>query len=195
MPLLFEQTPNFSGLPESGFEVFSIEDREARRHAIIDTFHPCLKTLGEDLLSRLSPPEEERDPEETPLHIHLPRLDWPRGYQPFCTWLAISREAHGYQTGPQLNVGVHACKPGDRRAHVQYAEGEGQGDPQPAAQDVAADGEKHDITFHYIPVFRGLTMDVVEQFRDAVDGSDGPLLAYCRSGQRSAVIWQASGSP
>ncbi len=35
-------------------------------------------------------------------------MDWPRGYQPFCTWLAVSREAHGYQTGPQLNVGVHA---------------------------------------------------------------------------------------
>ena len=25
-----------------------------------------------------------------------------------CTWLALSREAHGYQAGPQLNVGVHA---------------------------------------------------------------------------------------
>ena len=108
MPLLFEQTPNFGGLPESGFSVFSIEDREARRHAIIDAFHPSLKTLGEDLLARLSPPDDERDPEETPVHVHLPRLDWPRGYQPFCTWLAISREAHGYQTGPQLNIGVHA---------------------------------------------------------------------------------------
>lgn len=45
---------------------------------------------------------------EAPLHIHLPRLDWPRGYQPFCTWLALSRLAQGYQAGPQLNVGVHA---------------------------------------------------------------------------------------
>ena len=61
MPLLFEQTPNFSGLPESGFAVFSVEDREARRHAIIETFHPSLKTLGEDLLARLSPPDEDRD--------------------------------------------------------------------------------------------------------------------------------------
>lgn len=108
MPLLFEQTPNFSGLPESGFAVFSIEDREARRQAIIDAFHPSLKTLGEDLLARLSPREDEVDSDQAPLHLHLPRLDWPRGYQPFCTWLAISREAHGYQTGPQLNVGVHA---------------------------------------------------------------------------------------
>ena len=42
-----------------------------------------------------------------PLRAHLPRLDWPRDYEPFCTWLALSRDAHGYQSGPQLNVGVH----------------------------------------------------------------------------------------
>jgi len=108
LPLLFEQTPKFEGLPEEGFGVFSIEDREGRRQAIIDTFHPPLKTLGEDLLARFSPPDDEPDPHFSPLHAHLPRLDWPRGYQPFCTWLALSREAHGYQTRPQLNVGVHA---------------------------------------------------------------------------------------
>jgi len=108
MPLLFGQSPRFQGLPASGFGVFAIEDREARRQAIIDTFHPALKTLGEDLLDGLEPGEDERQTPHNPLHAHLPRLDWPRGYQPFCTWLALSREVHGYQSGPQLNLGVHA---------------------------------------------------------------------------------------
>ncbi len=67
---------------------------------------------------------------------------------------------------------------------------------QPLAADVAAECEARGIAFHFIPIDRnGLTMDMVETFRRAAEESDGPLLAYCRSGQRSSVIWQASGSP
>jgi sulfide:quinone oxidoreductase len=66
---------------------------------------------------------------------------------------------------------------------------------QPPASDVEAECAAHGVTFHHIPVDRGLSMELVEQFRQAVAGSAGKILAYCRSGQRSAVIWQASGSP
>ena len=67
---------------------------------------------------------------------------------------------------------------------------------QPTAASVAAECEAHDVAFHHIPIDRsGLTMDIVERFRDAVAASAGHVLAYCRSGQRSSVIWQASGSP
>jgi len=100
--LLFEPPLRFGGLPTDAGGVFAIADREERRRAIVRTFHPPLQRLAEDLLERLSPLAV------APLHAHLPRLDWPRGYQPFCTWLVLSREAHGYQAGPQLNVGVHA---------------------------------------------------------------------------------------
>jgi hypothetical protein len=99
---LFQPPSRFRGLPADGFDVFAIPDREARRRAIIDTFHPHLEILAGDLLEALGPKAAE------PLHSHLPRLDWPRGYQPFCTWLALSRETQGYQKGPQLNIGVHA---------------------------------------------------------------------------------------
>ena len=67
---------------------------------------------------------------------------------------------------------------------------------QPTAADIAAECEKRGIAFLHIPIDRhGLTMDMVKQFRQAVEDSEGPLLAYCRTGQRSSVIWQASGSP
>ena len=67
---------------------------------------------------------------------------------------------------------------------------------QPPAADIAQACEVQDIAFHYIPVDKsGLTMEMVESFRDAVAASDGPVFAYCRSGQRSSVLWQASGSP
>ena len=67
---------------------------------------------------------------------------------------------------------------------------------QPAAETIAAACETHNVTFCHIPIDRsGLTMDMVESFRDAVAASTGQVLAYCRSGQRSSVLWQAGGSP
>lgn len=67
---------------------------------------------------------------------------------------------------------------------------------QPAASDIAGECEARGVGFHLIPVDRGgLTMDMVESFRAAVSASEGLVLAYCRSGQRSSVLWQASGSP
>ena len=99
--MLFEPEPKFQGLPVGAFPVFEIPDRERRRRAILDSFHPALHDLAQDLLERVGPRAAE------PLHAHLPRLDWPKDYQPFCTWLALSRERQGYQAGPQLNVGVH----------------------------------------------------------------------------------------
>ncbi len=91
----------FQGLPVDGFGVFDIPNREARRRAILDVVHPHLAALGEDLTVGL------RRHATLALHAHLPQLNWPRGYQPFCTWLAISHLPHGYQAGAQLNVGVH----------------------------------------------------------------------------------------
>ena len=67
---------------------------------------------------------------------------------------------------------------------------------QPTAAEMKKACEAHGISFHHIPVAHGgLSMDTVARFRDAVNESPGPVLAYCRSGQRSSVIWQASGSP
>ncbi len=67
---------------------------------------------------------------------------------------------------------------------------------QPAASDIQAECVAHGLAFHLIPIDRsGLTMSMVEEFQKAAEASKGMVLAYCRSGQRSSVIWQASGSP
>lgn len=92
----------FEGLPREGFEVFGIADHEARRRAIIDTFHPPLQRLADGVRPGLE------DAAGRPFHAFLPRLNWPKGYRAFCTWLALSPRSSGYQRGPQLNLGVHA---------------------------------------------------------------------------------------
>ena len=101
MKSLFDEPVPFEGLPLEAFSVFTIEHREPRRRAIVEAFHPPLESLGHELSRALARVSDRR------FHVHLPRLDWPRGYEPFCTWLALTHAAQGYQQGPQLNLGVH----------------------------------------------------------------------------------------
>jgi uncharacterized protein YktB (UPF0637 family) len=48
--MLFPPTPKFPGLRREDFDVFAIREREPRRRAIIEAFHPALKLLADDLL-------------------------------------------------------------------------------------------------------------------------------------------------
>ena len=100
--MLFDEGPVFTGFPSDGFKVFAISHRGERRTSIIETFHPPLEALGKSAIRQLARASA------ADLHVHLPQLNWPPGYQPFCTWLTLSFEAHGYQDGAQLNLGVHA---------------------------------------------------------------------------------------
>lgn len=64
---------------------------------------------------------------------------------------------------------------------------------QPSAEDISAACVANDIAFFHIPV---TTMPIAEadvaQHRDVVANASGKVLGYCRSGQRSAVIFAAS---
>ena len=91
----------FPGFEPGDFETFRIRDRHHRREEILRLIHPKLKALGEDILSDFWHRGIEG------LHLHLPQLNWPPGYEPFCTWLALSTHPHRYQQLAQLNVGVH----------------------------------------------------------------------------------------
>ena len=67
---------------------------------------------------------------------------------------------------------------------------------QPTAAAIEAECAGKGVAFFHIPIDRsGITPDMAEAFAGIVANSKGPVLAYCRSGQRSSVLWQASGSP
>jgi len=67
---------------------------------------------------------------------------------------------------------------------------------QPTARDVGAACEAAGLAFHMIPIDRsGIRPDMVDDFREIIANSGGPVLAYCRSGQRCSILWQASGKP
>jgi len=67
---------------------------------------------------------------------------------------------------------------------------------QPAAAEIASECENHGVAFHHLPISNtGITAETVATFQKVVTESDGQVLAYCRSGQRSSVLWQYSGEP
>ena len=62
---------------------------------------------------------------------------------------------------------------------------------QPPAATIRAACEAAGIAFHHVPVSTTLTPESVLLHRSIIESSGGPVLAYCRSGQRSSIIYEA----
>ncbi|MAU44394.1 MAG: TIGR01244 family phosphatase [Yangia sp.] len=51
------------------------------------------------------------------------------------------------------------------------------------------------MDFVYIPVVNGgLTLDQVAEQASAIGAAEGPVLAYCRSGTRSSIVWAVANA-
>ena len=76
---------------------------------------------------------------------------------------------------------------------------DGEEPDQPLAGDIEAAAEAAGIAYRFVPILRGIGPADVEAMRDAMgEAGDGKLLAFCRSGTRSALTWalasRASGA-
>lgn len=66
---------------------------------------------------------------------------------------------------------------------------DGEDPNQPAAAEIEAAAEQAGIDYRFVPITRGIGPSDVAAMRDAMDACDGKLLAFCRSGNRSALAW------
>jgi len=58
---------------------------------------------------------------------------------------------------------------------------------QPMAADIEAATAEAGITYHFVPIIRGIGPADVDEMQKALrEAGDGKLLAFCRSGTRSA---------
>ncbi|MBW3244549.1 TIGR01244 family phosphatase [Epibacterium sp. DP7N7-1] len=70
---------------------------------------------------------------------------------------------------------------------------DGEGADQPSFEEIDAAAKLAGIEARYLPVQSGMVTDEdVAAFRDALEELPRPLLAYCRSGTRSAPLWSLS---
>ena len=62
--------------------------------------------------------------------------------------------------------------------------------PQLQSSRVSDAAASAGLAFHYLPVDPGhFHPDLIARFTQILDDSEGPVLAYCRSGTRSATAW------
>ena len=61
---------------------------------------------------------------------------------------------------------------------------------QPRSKTLAARAKKAGLTYHYLPVISGgITQKDVDEFAALLAKTHGPVLAFCRTGTRSANLW------
>ena len=64
---------------------------------------------------------------------------------------------------------------------------------QPSSLELEAEAKRVGLAYWHVPVVPGAMTDTeVSAFAAAVDEADGPVLAFCRTGNRSAALWKAS---
>jgi sulfide:quinone oxidoreductase len=68
---------------------------------------------------------------------------------------------------------------------------------QPTAASVQEACERQGIAFHMLPMKgSAVSPETLQRFRDVIQNADGRVLGYCRTGTRSAILWQvASQAP
>lgn len=70
---------------------------------------------------------------------------------------------------------------------------EGESPDQPAGAEIEAAAKAAGLGYHAIPLGReGVSSDMVERTRAVLEGSDGPVFCFCRSGTRSTTLWALS---
>ena len=68
---------------------------------------------------------------------------------------------------------------------------DGEDPGQPGSDSIRKACEQHGIEFHMLPMQGSfVNPDTVQQFLDVMQNATGPVLGYCRSATRSAILWQ-----
>lgn len=70
---------------------------------------------------------------------------------------------------------------------------DGEGFDQPAGDEIKAAAEAHGLAYQHIPITPGqMSEDDVSAFARALEDLDGPVLAFCKTGTRSSMMWALS---
>lgn len=70
---------------------------------------------------------------------------------------------------------------------------DGESPDQPAGAEIEAAARAAGLAYHAIPLGReGVSPDLVDKTKAVIEGSDGPVFCFCRSGTRSTTLWALS---
>jgi uncharacterized protein (TIGR01244 family) len=70
---------------------------------------------------------------------------------------------------------------------------DGESPDQAASSAMEAAARAAGLDYHFIPLGReGVSPQMIEETKSVLEGSKGPVLAFCRSGTRSTTLWALS---
>jgi uncharacterized protein (TIGR01244 family) len=70
---------------------------------------------------------------------------------------------------------------------------DGESPDQPAGAEIEAAAKAAGLAYYAIPLGReGVSPALVEKTKAVIEGSDGPVFCFCRSGTRSTTLWALS---
>ena len=97
-----------------------------------------------------------------------------------------------FSTAPQIGVAdvAEAKRQGFTTLINNRPDGEAAG--QPTSLEIAQAAKDAGLEYFHIPVIGLPSQAQVEQVREAVLAAPGPVLAFCRSGNRSILAWSAA---
>ena len=64
-----------------------------------------------------------------------------------------------------------------------------EGPMQPLSEELEKAAQELGVDYHHIPMAGGLTPGLLEASQTAFDNLPRPIVAFCASGMRSAVLW------
>lgn len=105
----------------------------------------------------------------------------------------IARIAENYFVSPQVSVEDIAALKAAGFVSIVCNRPDNEDPGQPSFETISAACKEEGLACFHIPVVgMPLAETDVAEHRRVVDDSNGKVLGYCRSGQRSAVIFSAS---
>lgn len=70
---------------------------------------------------------------------------------------------------------------------------DGEAPDQPTGAEIEAAAKAAGLAYFFIPMGRdGVSPEMVQNTLAALEGSDGPVLCFCRTGTRSTTLWALS---
>ena len=102
--------------------------------------------------------------------------------------LPVAHLTPAYAVAPQLPLDAMAAAAAAGFTHVICNRPDGEDYGQPTAAQMQAACAAAGLSFAHIPMAGGLSMEMIDQTR-AIIATGGKVLAYCRSGNRSTLIW------
>ena len=96
---------------------------------------------------------------------------------------------HSFLVSPQIRPGDVAAAAAAGVTAIVNNRPDGEEPGQPAGADIEIAARSAGLSYHHIPFTGPPAPDEVDRLRAILDGADGTLLAFCKSGTRSTWLW------